>query len=137
MFNVESILFSGENRLGQYQVAIIRHAASGWVPTVPPLNAYVTNYRLILYPQTRRKYEPAIIPSHIIVRVEDVELGPHKAVRVVLKTGHHVHMSISWSQGQHLAEAIRTMLTSPLGNSFNHKLSQQDLSRLIQFISHL
>ncbi len=137
MFNVESILFSGENQLGQYQVAIIRHAASGWVPTVPPLNAYVTNYRLILYPQTRRKYDPAIIPSHIIVRVDDVELGPHKAVRVVLKTGHHVHMSISWSQGQHLAEAIRTMLTSPLGNSFNHKLSQQDLSRIIQFISRL
>lgn len=138
MPNSSPVLISGENPLGEYQVAIARYTQSGWTPTVPPLNATVTNFRLILQPQTRRPYEPASIPSTYITKVCDVTLGHRSGLMVVLKTGHQLYLFISWSNGGKLSDALHTMLTSPVGaNTFHHNLRQHDLKRLIRFISQL
>lgn len=131
-------LLEGEHYLGEYQIAIARYTASGWTATVPPLHAAVTNYRLILQPQTRRPYEPASIPSTYITKVCDVSLGPRQGLLVGLKTGFDLYLFISWSSGEKLSTALRAMLTSPVGTSaFNHHPRQRDLRRLIHFIRQL
>ncbi len=137
MFNEQITLFSGEKKFGQYQVAIVRHTASGWVPTVPPLNALVTNYRIVLQPQTRRRYTPASIPSNYIMRVGDVQFGNHRGVRVSLRDGLVLYLQMNWSDGDFLTEAIKKMLMSPIGPSFALRPAQQDLNRLVEFLQQL
>jgi len=137
VLNETEIFVEGETKLGQYQVAIVRYTASGWVPTVPPLNAIVTNYRLILHPQTRRPYPPASIPNTYITKVSDVELGQRPAVKIGLKTGHRIYLYTTWSEGENLTETMMTMLTSPIGNTYKLHPAQRDLNRLIRFISKL
>jgi len=137
VWDEDAILLPGENKLGQYHVAIIRRTQSGWVPTVPPLNALVTNYRMVLQPQTRRQYKPASIPSYSITHVSEVELGPYRGVRIALKTGLRLYLTVNWSQGDELSSTIKAMLITPIGKTFTLKPQQSDLSRLIQFISEL
>ena len=117
MWDQDGILLAGEYKLGKYQVEIVRHTASGWAPTVPPLNALVTNYRLILHPQTRRRYAPASIPSTAITQVSDVMLNHRQGVRILLKEGLRLYVVVSWSQGDELTSTIKIMLTSPLGSA--------------------
>lgn len=137
MFDEQALFLPGERKLGQYQVAIARYALpSGWSPTVPPLNAMVTNYRLILQPQTRRPYTPASIPGNYITKVDEVFLDQHHhGVRICLKTGHQLYLLISYSQGSDMAHSLETMLTSPVGNTL--KIKSRDLSRIIRFITSL
>jgi hypothetical protein len=130
-------LLPGETELGQYEVAIARCTTSGWTATIPPLKATITNYRLMLQPQTRRPYTPASIPSTYITRVSDVLLGSRAGVRVSLKTGQDLYMYISMRQGGKFTEALTIMLTSPVGSAFKHHPAQRDLRRLIQFIRQL
>lgn len=138
MTNSSIPLLSGEQKLGEYQVAIARYSQSGWTPTVPPLNATVTNFRLILQPQTRRHYSPASIPSTYITKVCEVMLGHRSGVLIDLKTGHQLYLFISWSNGSKLSDTLHTMLTSPVGtNDFHHHLRLSDLKKIIQFISRL
>lgn len=136
MFQDELIL-PGEQRLGEYQISIIRRTATGWSPTVPPLDALVTNYRLLLKPQLRRPYPPASIPSSYITSISEIDLGQKPGVKICLKTGHQIHMLISWSQAAQLADDIKAMLTSPIGNFFMDKPIERDLKRLIRFVSQL
>lgn len=137
MWDDNGLLLDGEHKLGQYQVEIIRHTTSGWAPTVPPLNALVTNYRLVLHPQTRRRYAPASIPSTAITQVSDVMLNHRQGVRIVLKEGLRLYIVVSWSQGDELTSTMKTMLTSPIGNAFSLSPAQEDLDRLIEFIKRL
>lgn len=133
----ESILLRGERKLGEYQIAVIRRTAAGWSPTVPPLAAMVTNYRLILKPQIRRPYPAASIPSSYITAIANVDIDRRAGVKLCLKTGHQLHMLISWSQGTALADNLKTMLASPVGNQFARKPIENDLQRLIRFVGKL
>lgn len=137
MWDEDGILLAGEYKLGQYQVEIVRHTASGWAPTVPPLNALVTNYRLVLHPQTRRRYAPASIPSTAITQVTDVMLNHRQGVRIALKEGLRLYVIVSWSQGDELTSTMKIMLTTPLGNAFTASPAHQDMDRLIEFIKRL
>ncbi|MBZ0285840.1 MAG: hypothetical protein K8L97_34250 [Anaerolineae bacterium] len=133
----EELILPGEHRLGEYQISIIRRIPTGWSPTVPPLDALVTNYRLLLKPQLRRPYPPASIPSSYITNVSEIDLGQKPGVKICLKTGHQIHMLISWSQASRLAEDIKAMLISPVGNIFIDKPIERDIKRLIRFVSQL
>jgi hypothetical protein len=137
VFNEAELLLPGETKIGQFQVAVARYTSAGWVSTVPPLDVVVTNYRLILHPQTRRPHPPASIPNTYITKVTEIELGQRSAVYISLKTGHQLFFFISWSQGNQLAETIKTMLTSPIGNEFKHHPAERDINRLIHFIQAL
>jgi hypothetical protein len=137
VLNETEIFIDGETKLGQYQVAVVRYTPTGWVPSIPPLDALVTNYRLILQPQTRRPHPPASIPGAYITKIADVELNKRAAVQICLKTGHKLFFFTSWGQGLNLTDAIKAMLTSPVGNRFKHHPAQQDINRLIQFIQSL
>jgi len=139
VWDEDALLLSGESKLGRYHVAILRRTSSGWVPTTPPLNVLVTNYRLLMHPQTRRQYQPAVIPSHFITHVGKTDLGYHKGVTIGLKNGMHLYLTINWSENDNedMTDAITKMLTSPLGNSFMLHPAEQDLTRMIAFISSL
>jgi len=136
VWDEDALLLPGESKLGRYHVAILRRTSSGWVPTTPPLDALVTNYRLLMHPQTRRQYQPAIIPSTFITQVGKAELGYHKGVTIGLKNGMRLYMTINWSEDEELIDAVTKMLTSPLGTFIPHP-AEQDLNRLIAFISRL
>ncbi len=137
MLTNQITLVPGESTLGQYQVAIVRYTASGWVPTVPPLNAVVTNFRIVLQPQTRRRYDPATIPSTYVMRVSEVQFGNTRGVRVALRDGLVLYLQMNWSDGDLLADAIKKMLISPVGKSFALHPTSRDLSRLLHFIQQL
>ena len=136
MWDEDALLLAGECKLGRYHVAILRLTSSGWVPTTPPLNVLVTNYRLLMHPQTRRQYQPAVIPSSFITQVGKTEMGYHKGVTIGLKNGMCLYLTINWSEDEELTDAITKMLTSPLGTFIPHP-AEQDLNKLITFISHL
>jgi hypothetical protein len=137
VWDENALLLPGECKLGRYHVAILRHTSSGWVPTTPPVNVLVTNYRLLLHPQTRRQYQPAVIPSHFITQVTKADMGYHRGVRIGLKNGMRLYMTINWSENEALTDTVTKMLTSPIGNSFIPHPAEADLNRLIEFISHL
>ena len=71
----------GEWQHGQFQVQIARSTHTGWVASIPPLSATVTNLRLILVPQTRKPHPPASIPGLYIVKVRSMTLSQRPAVR--------------------------------------------------------
>lgn len=130
-------LYPYEKELGVYQVTVIRRAASGWVPSPPPLDAMVTNFRLILHPQTRRRYPVASIPSLLVTTIAEVELGRHQCVTLTLKTGHQLYLSANWGVGADLGGALRAMLTSPVGEPFKIRLGSDEIRRMIQLIDRL
>ncbi|MEZ4667085.1 MAG: hypothetical protein R3E39_04055 [Anaerolineae bacterium] len=137
VWDEDGLLLTGEHKLGQYQLEIVRHTASGWAPTVPPLNALVTNYRLILHPQTRRRYSPASIPNTAITQVTDVMLNHRQGVRIALRDGLRLYVVVSWSQGEELTSTMKVMLTTPLGSGFSESPAHQDIDRIISFIKRL
>jgi len=136
VWDEDALLLPGESKLGRYHVAILRRTSSGWVPTTPPLNVLVTNYRLLMHPQTRRQYQPAVIPSHFITQVGKADMGYHKGVKIGLKNGMHLYLTINWSEDEGLTETVTKMLTSPLG-TFSPHPPEDDVNRMISFISHL
>lgn len=136
MLSESELFIEGENKLGQYQVSVVRYSKTGWVPTVPPLNALVTNYRLILQPQTRRPYDPASIPATYITSVNDVDLDGRPVALVCLKTGHKLYFMTSWNQGEKFSESVKNMMT-PTDTAFKAVLPPPDINRLIAFISRL
>jgi hypothetical protein len=136
VWDENALLLAGESKLGRYHVAILRRTSSGWVPTTPPLNVLVTNYRVLMHPQTRRQYQPAVIPSSFITQVGKTEMGYHKGVTIGLKNGMRLYLTINWSEDEELTEAVTKMLTSPLGTFIPHP-AEQDLNKLIAFISRL
>jgi hypothetical protein len=128
-------LVDGERQFGQYQVQIARQTATGWVATVPPLNATVTNCRLILKPQTRKPYPPASIPTTYIVKVSPVTLGQRNGVLIALRVGYELRMFVGWSQVDRFSADLRKMLTPSLRAHFIPSLSQENLVRLIEAIN--
>lgn len=137
MFSEAEVFIEGEKRLGLYNVQIARPLSSGWAAAVPPLHAMVTNYRLILQPQTLKPYEPASIPNTYIVKVSDVTLGHRDGVLVALKTGHQLNLYIALDQVKKFHKDLRQMLTPPVRGHFTPQLAENDINRLIEFINKL
>lgn len=132
------LLVKGERTLGNYQLQIARRTDSGWTVTIPPLHALVSNHRLILWPQTRRPYPPASIPSSYIISVNTVQLDHRTAVLIRLKTGHEVYIIVATSDGGPLAETIQRMLTPPIrGRVYRAQLPKIDIERIIHLIETL
>lgn len=127
-------MVEGEQKIGYYQVQVARLTSSGWVATVPPLNALVTNARLILLPQTRKPYPPASIPRTYITGITTVALSARQGVQVHLKTGYEINMYVVWSEGENFLEAARQMLTPALRAQYVTTLSQQRIQRMIEAI---
>lgn len=102
--------------MGHYSVEIARYVGGLWTPTVPPLYATLTDQRLILQPQTRRRYEPAIIPGRAISslsRIEQTYAGRHqRGVVLYLPQGITISLLAAGKQGATFIEALQALHTT-------------------------
>lgn len=128
-----------EREVGHYQGQIMRHSGGQWSVTIPPLQVVTTNYRLILWPQTRKPYQPASIPCTYIASICEIELGRRFGYRIKLKSGHCLHLVIPGGNGEHMLEDIRRMGKLPDGwrHLFSERLTQADVDRLITYVKRI
>jgi hypothetical protein len=131
---VAELFVRDEDQLGFYQAELARLTDSGWSPTIPPLYITITNFRLILVPQTRRPYPPASIPSNYITRVWHIGDQHRDGIALALRTGHELYMFADLRNCMGLERDLKTMITTPIRHRFSHHLAQRDISRLIRFV---
>lgn len=125
----------GESQLGQYQLQIARLSSTGWSTTVPPLQAIVTNCRLILKPQTLKPYPPASIPQTYVISLRHRTFDRYPGVQVMLKGGYELNVVVGWSQTDLFVMHLRRMLIPASSIDWVPKLSENTLHRLIDFIT--
>ncbi len=130
-------LQAGEYRAGEYLVQIARRTATGWVASIPPITATITNRRLILVPQTRRPYPPASIPGIYILRVTNITLSQRRAVQIRLSMGHILNLFVGWGQNEEFATQLKRTQLPTLRGRYVPAIPQSDLIRLIEQISQL
>ena len=130
-------LQAGEYRAGEYLVQIARRTATGWVASIPPITATITNRRLILVPQTRRPYPPASIPGIYILRVTNITLSQRRAVQIRLSMGHTLNLFVGWGQNEEFATQLKRTQLPTLRGRYVPAIPQSDLIRLIEQISQL
>jgi hypothetical protein len=130
-------LYRGERQLGQYQVQIARSTKSGWVAGIPPLAATVTNFRLILIPQTRKPHPPASIPGLYITGIRKLSLSRRPASQVRLKLGYEINLFVGWGKNDEFVDRLSYLLRPPPTNRFVPTVSLEDVERMINGINKL
>ncbi|MFQ3567791.1 MAG: hypothetical protein SNJ59_12420 [Aggregatilineales bacterium] len=132
------LLIDGERPLGTYHVRLVRFTYSGWTVTVPPLHAVVSNFRLILWPQTRRRYTPASLPRTYILGMGEVQLDERRGVLIRLRTGHQLFMIVHPSELPEFVLTLQSMLTPPVrGRIYTARPLRRDLQRIIHTIQRI
>ena len=101
------------------------------------LTATVTNYRLILVPQTRKPHPPASIPKLYIYRIRNVTLSQREAVQIRLKIGYDLNLFVGWGLYNEFTHELSAMIAPPPQVAYKPALSQEDLVRLIEQISEI
>lgn len=124
----------GENEkvIGRYNVEIARYSAGRYVSTIPPILVTITDSRVILQPQTRKRYNPAIIPAGYIVNVQRVK-ADRGMVSITLKNDYRINLFVSFMYLQHFINHLRGIAELPPAKDFVLPLNMEQLSRLIQF----
>ncbi len=130
------LFVEGEHMLGSYHAEIARLANGRWSPTVPPLYATVSNRRLILQPQTRKKYAPASIPGKVIQSVDPIEDLP-RGVRIALKSGHEINLIVRWGSSTDFINDLRSSVVVVPARTYVPPLPVNDLQKLIEFVQTL
>lgn len=100
-------LVEGETIIGKYSVEIARWAGGRWNTTVPPLYVTLTQARLILQPQTRRRYDPAVIPLGCIKRIADLENSPRRGILLYVDCGAPISLFTAGHQGEDFVRHLR------------------------------
>lgn len=126
-------LLDDEREIGKFQVQIARMTSSGWTAAIPPLYATVTDQRLMLKPQTRRPYPPAIIPARYIRQVTNLVLDPFNAVELTLTDDYRLYLIAGWRHGHDFSSALRRMMTERK-LKFNREFVHPDMQALYKLI---
>ena len=136
MLTPKDILKDGESLIGNFHVEIVRWTGSEWASTPPPLYVILTDHRMVLQAQTRKRYEPAYIPAQYIARVEELKGDRRRGVSLFLKTGHRISMFIA-GDNRPVLRAVRRMTapTSPV--QFNEDLDIESIRKMIDFIGSI
>ncbi len=133
VFDEAELFVEGERKLGIYNLELAKKANSYWTRTMPPLYAMVTNYRLILQPQKRKKTQPASIPGYYITHLEEVQIERNKGVRAVLKTGHELNMVIPGGD-VNFFDSLTTMRAGHPRVHFDDQIARNDIERLVKYL---
>jgi hypothetical protein len=136
------ILLPGESILGNYNAAVARWSTDRWVSTIPALYAAVTQQRLILRPQARKRYEPAIIPGRSILNIEAKTLATgnnnhRQGVVIRLKQNYHFTLFINPRDSGNFVQYIRAMAALPPSKTYEPPLEPDALQKLINFLESL
>lgn len=133
----EHLLAEGETIIGRYQAEIARWTNERWVSTVPPIYLTLTNQRLILQPQTRKRHDPASIPGRYIKDVSDLKAN-RQGIILTLKNDQRIHLFISTGRNHvQLIEQLRALAALPPSKDYHLPLTFDNLQRLIDFVKTL
>lgn len=133
MLPEHEILVDGENVVGRYQVEVARWVGEKWVSTVPSLYMIVTNQRIILQPQTRKKYEPASIPGRYVRSVESLKSN-RQGITLTLKNDQRIHLFMPTVRSDVVIEHIRAIASLPISRTYHLPLTLNHLQKLITFV---
>lgn len=140
MFAPQETTPNSDKIIGRYNVEIARwsQATKEWMPTMPPLYASLTAHSLILQTQTRKRYEPAVIPlSHIKRIITTVDRYTRRVVILHLKSDYYISFYTSRSHvGKDFLAHMR-LVTMPSPVVFQSNLESLNLKRLIHFVEKL
>lgn len=130
------LLRDGEKLLGRYTVEIARWTGGRLSSTVPPIYVLVSHERLIMTPQTRKRYEPAIIPAHYISNAKNLKADRSGAC-ITLKNGFQINLFITASYNQEFINHVRTIAALPPAREYSAPLDAIGLKKLVEYFSHI
>lgn len=135
MLTVSELLQEDETFLGDYNIEIARWVQDRWWPTQPPIYAILTEFRLILQPQARKRHEPAIIPVSYIIRVKEFLDGRRHGVLLYLQTGHQIGMFVVGDPSGEFLRKLREAILPHAQSKPKFKI-ELDLASIQKMISY-
>lgn len=115
-----------------------RVGEDGWAPAVMPLDALVTNLRLMLRPM-KKKYAPATLPARYLREIAMTQKGQNHCIALTLITGHELYLINGTGKLEALFDDL-TLMKVPrpkLQFQFDDKVARHDIQRLISFFGKL
>ena len=129
-------LINGERPLGHYTVVVLERSSEGsWMPSVMPLSAIVTNYRLVLTPHKKR-YQPATLPSHFIRQVNMATRDRYSCIELIVKSGHRLCLLMGTGKLDDLYHDLSAMKTPQPKFRFDENIAQKDIERLVTYLEN-
>jgi hypothetical protein len=132
----KEILITGEMIMGRYNAEVAHRSGDRYVPLVMPLMMLVTNRRVVLQPQKRKRYEPASIPGRYIRSVDEIKT-PKQGITLTLRDGRTISLFVGWGRDNDLISVIRIIAALPPSRSYNMPLSVDHLHKLIDYMGTL
>ncbi len=139
MIKETDFLVEGEKAIGEYSVFILQRVGEdSWSPAVMPLDALVTNLRLLLRPM-KKKYAPATLPARYLRDITLTQKGHNHCVALTLITGHELYLLNGTGKLDALFDDLSLMKVPrpKLQFQFDDKVARADIQRLISFFGKL
>lgn len=139
MIKDTDFLVDGEKPIGEYSVFILQRVGEdNWSPAVMPLDALVTNFRLLLRPM-KKKYAPATIPARYLRDITLTQKGHNHCVALTLITGHELYLINGTGKLDALYDDLSLMKVPrpKLQFQFDDKIAREDIQRLVSFFGKL
>lgn len=133
----EDVLEEGEKLQGQFNVEIARRLHGEWVSTVPPLYLILTDRRMIMQPQVRKRHQPAIIPISAIRRVVEMDHRFRFGVLIHLSNDMILSLLLPSNQSKAFVRHIRAVTLPPPPVEFVERIELGSLERIITFVKTL
>jgi len=131
------LLNEGETVIGRYNVEIARVTRDGrFTSTVPPIFIIITDKRMILQPQTRKRYAPAIIHGQFIKNAQQLK-NERSGTTIILKNDYRINLFITTNLNPTFINQVRQLALLPPIKDYALPLSIDGLSKLIQYFEHL
>lgn len=133
MITEQELLSPHERVIERFNAQIVRKHDGRWQHTVPAIYVLLTDLRLILQPQTRKRYEPATIPLRYIRRVKRLKAASY-GFSLHLKSGPTIYLFASWSSQIDLIELLEELAEVPYAREYEAPLAVPDIHKLIEFV---
>lgn len=129
----DEILQPDEPILGRYNGEIARYSNDQYSATLPSLYVVVTDRRIVMWPQVRKKYSPAIIYGKHISGIGLMK-SRRSGVSLRIKNGYIIHMFIQRNRISDFMAQVREIANLPPLKEYHIPLSDKQLNRIISFL---
>jgi hypothetical protein len=132
----QELLEPHERVIERFNAQIMRKNGTRWVHTVPAIYVLLTDLRLIFQPQTRKRYEPAIIPLRYIRMVKRLKAGSY-GFSLHLKNGPTIYLFASWNNSIDLIELLQELAEVPSARDYEAPLPVPEIRKLIEYVREI
>ncbi len=136
MITEQELLDPHERVIERFNAQIMRKNGGRWQHTVPAIYVLLTDLRLILQPQTRKRYEPASIPLRYIRMVKRLKSGSY-GFSLHLKSGPTIYLFASWTSQIDLIELLQELAEVPYAREYEAPLALPEIQKLIDYVRDL